>query len=152
MISPPWWGLPQVLIFFLFEVVSVGYMLLSRERSAKRLICLGGCPPLLGQLPITAADQIALTAVDALELGGIPSSEIVQRLIDLPIHDLGTKLPPTIPMLPVIDGEVIPEEVTLKTFSQGTTTMPGKEWVNSIMMESSSLDVRGRMTIRPMPK
>ena len=130
------------MILFPCETVSVGYLLLSKEPLAKRLICLGGCPPLLGQLPITAADQVAQAAVSALGLGNVPSSEVVQRLIDLPIDDLGTKIPPTIRMLPVIDGEVIPEQVTLKTFSQGIATIPGKEWVESIMMENSALDVR----------
>ena len=121
--------------------MSAGYLLLSEEPLAKRLICLGGCPPLLGQLSIEAADHIAENVRSALGLDGIPSSDVAESLLKIPIEDFWTKIPHTVPMIPVVDGDVIPHQVTLRTFSQGVAVMPGKDKIESIMMGYSDLDV-----------
>ena len=71
------------------EAVSVGYLLLSQEPLAKRAICLGGCPPLLEQLPVYVADK------NAPGLDSVPTNEVVQRLLNIPVEGFWAKLPPS---------------------------------------------------------
>ncbi|SPO07784.1 related to carboxylesterase [Cephalotrichum gorgonifer] len=120
--------------------VSAGLLLLSKEPLAKQLILIGGSPPLMGQLPMPAADHIAKDVMLALGLDGVPSSDAAQRLLNIPVEDFWTKIPMSIPMIPVIDNDVVPTQVTLRTFSQGVPAMPGYDWVSSIMVGDSKLD------------
>lgn len=130
------------------ETVSVGYLLLSQEPLAKRAICLGGCPPLLGQLPVFAADKVAQTAIDALGLDGVPTNEVVQLLLNIPVEEFWAKLPPSIPFLPVIDGDIIMDRVTLESFSQGLVAM-AENRVDSIMVGTCELDVSHDQEFNP---
>lgn len=79
--------------------------------------------------------------MSALGLDGIPPGEFAQRLLDIPVEEFWTKIPPTIPMIPVIDGDIIPAQATLRMFSQGVPEIPGHHWVDSIMMGQAQLDV-----------
>ncbi|KPM40140.1 hypothetical protein AK830_g6442 [Neonectria ditissima] len=120
--------------------VSTGYLLFSEQPLAKRLICLGGCPPLLGQLSMEAADQIANHATTCLGVEGEHPSELVQGLLEAPMDKFWTAFPPTLPLLPVIDGDIIPREVTFELFSQGQEAMPSLKWIEGLMIGDSQLD------------
>lgn len=122
---------------------------MSKEPLAKRLVCLGGCPPLLGQVQVQVADHIGGNITSALGLAGVPSNDVAQALLDLPIEDFWTKIPQTIPVIPVIDGDIIPTQITLETFAQSVAAMPGDSSVESIMVGDSKLDVsKDKGTIR----
>ncbi|KAH7230340.1 carboxylesterase-like protein [Fusarium solani] len=120
--------------------VSAGYLLLSQEPLAKRLVCLSGCPPFLGQLPLQAADQIAKQAYKCLGQEDLASTEQVQRLLEIPAENFWTLLPMGLPMLPVIDGDIIPQEFDFRTLSQGKDTLPGTQWVEGLLIGDSKLD------------
>lgn len=111
---------------------------------AKRLICLGGCYPLLGQLQVEDADKVGKTVIDHLGLRDVPSSEMAQRLLDQPIEDFWMKIPPNVPMLPIIDGIIIPQQINFETLAQDTTRIPGKQWIDGVMLGDSELDVSPR--------
>ncbi|KAK3381026.1 Alpha/Beta hydrolase protein [Podospora didyma] len=130
--------------------VSTGYLLLSDEKLAKRLVCLGGCPPLLGSvLPLEVADHAAQSAVAALGLKYASPSELVDRLLDVPVQDLFAKMSPAIPLLPTVDGDVISKQFSYHSFAEETTQMPGRQWIESILMVYSELDasIMGSMNL-----
>ncbi|KAH6995430.1 carboxylesteras-like protein [Ilyonectria destructans] len=120
--------------------VSTGYLLLSEEPLANRLICMGGCPPLLGQIPLETADENAKMIANLLGVGHVPSSNLAQSLLDLPVEDFWTKVPSSIPTVPVIDGDIILEAFTFKSFSGEPTALPGYEWVDAVLVGDSGLD------------
>lgn len=98
--------------------VSTGYLLLSHNPGAWRLICLGGTTPLLGQLPIAAADGLPQGALGHLGLADVPSPEVVQRLLDVLTEDVWKRIPPDQPIVPVIDDEMVPTEVTIRLWQE----------------------------------
>lgn len=121
--------------------MSTGYLLFSEKPLAKRLICLGGSPPLLGQLPIEVADHIAKGCISSLGLDNVPSSDLVQHLLDLPAEQLLEKVTPATPMLPVLDGDILPRSITLDDFENIGEIMPGVQWIESFLSGYSLADV-----------
>ncbi|RKL12917.1 hypothetical protein BFJ70_g16050 [Fusarium oxysporum] len=120
--------------------VSAGYLLFSEAPLAKRLICLGGCYPLLGQLRVEDADKVGKTVMDHLGLRDAPSFEMARRLLDQPLEDFWMKIPPDIPMLPIIDGVIIPQQINFEALAQDATRIPGKQWIDGVMIGDSELD------------
>lgn len=125
-----------------YNSVSTGYFLLSKEPLAERLILLGGCPPLMGQLPLSTADHRATDIAKLLGLDDIDTPENVQRLIDMPSSELLGKIPPTLPMVPIIDGEIIPTAFSFENFADSADKIPGYRSVQAVMLGNSTLDVR----------
>ncbi|KAK6222286.1 hypothetical protein LQW54_000986 [Pestalotiopsis sp. IQ-011] len=119
--------------------VSAGYLLLSEEALAKRIICLGGCPPLLGQLPLPVADAVAETAKKHLGVEAISAESLVSTLNELPAENLWSKIPPNVPFLPVVDGDIIPEILEVNTWAR-SPTLPGNKFIETILIGDSKLD------------
>jgi hypothetical protein len=121
--------------------VSVGYLLASENPGAQRLICLGGAPPLLGQQPIQFADSVAQQIQKLLGLGEVKSSELTEGLLRLSNEDL-LKLPPGQPLGAVIDGDIIPSEISLSVLAgHDPSLLPGSRTIKSILLGDSKLDV-----------
>ncbi|KAK3681248.1 Alpha/Beta hydrolase protein [Podospora appendiculata] len=120
--------------------VSAGYLLLSEEKLARQLICLGGCPPLMGTLPMDAADQAAKSAIALLGLQDTSSTEMVERLLELPVHDLFAKMTSAVPFQPTVDGDIIPRPFTFDTFALETAQMKSRQWIERVLLVYSKLD------------
>jgi len=117
----------------------------SENPGAQRLICLGGAPPLLGQLPIQVADGVAQNIQKLLGLGDLQSSEIAQGLLKLPAEDF-LKLPPGQPLGAVVDDDIIPKEITLSVLAgQDPSLLPGSRKIKSILLGDSKLDVSNHL-------
>ncbi|KAF2995977.1 hypothetical protein E8E14_004570 [Neopestalotiopsis sp. 37M] len=119
--------------------VSTGYLLLSKEPLAKRLVCLGGCPPLLGQLPLPVADAVAESAKGHLGMDGLSSKDLIQALNDQPKENFFSKIPPSVPFTPVVDGDIIPEVLKLDSWAS-SPTLPGNKFIDAILVGDSKLD------------
>lgn len=131
-------------VYSLTLPVSAGYLLFSEEVLAKRIICLGGCPPLLGQLPLPIADAMAETAKKHLGVEGISAESLVSPLNELPSENFWSKIPPNVPFLPVVDGEIIPEILEVDTWAR-SPTLPGNKFIEAILVGDSKLDVSAAM-------
>jgi hypothetical protein len=115
-------------------------LLLSKEPLAKRLVCLGGCPPLLGQLPLPVADAVAESAKGHLGMDGLSSKDLIQALNDQPKENFFSKIPPSVPFTPVVDGDIIPEVLKLDSWAS-SPTLPGNKFIDAIIVGDSKLDV-----------
>ncbi|CAK7218971.1 hypothetical protein SEUCBS140593_003735 [Sporothrix eucalyptigena] len=121
--------------------VSTGYLLLDEKPVSRRLIFLGGTPPLMGQLPLPVADDVAQGVLATLGHAGIASEDVTKTLLSAPIEDFWTRIPPGFPIFPVIDGDIIPKEVTLASLAdQSPSIFPGAKHVESILLVNSKLD------------
>ncbi|CAK7236636.1 hypothetical protein SBRCBS47491_009705 [Sporothrix bragantina] len=121
--------------------VSAGYLLLDEKPVPRRLICLGGTPPLMGQLPLSVADGVAQGVLASLGHAGISSEDVTKTLLHTPVEDFWTRIPPGFPIFPVIDGEIIPNEITLASLADQSPSMfPGAKHVESIFVVNSKLD------------
>ena len=122
--------------------VSTGYLLLDENPVPRRLILLGGTPPLMGQLPVPVADGVAQGVLTALGHDSVVSNNVVKTLLKIPVEDLLTRIAPGTPFLPVIDGDIIPEEVTVASLSyKDPAVFPGAKHIDSILLVNSKLDV-----------
>ncbi|KAL1887618.1 hypothetical protein Sste5346_010119 [Sporothrix stenoceras] len=121
--------------------VSTGYLLLDENPAPRRLILLGGTPPLMGQLPVPVADGVAQDVLVSLGCAGIATEDVTKVLLDTPKEDFWVRIPPGYPIFPVIDGDIIRKEVTLASLAdQSASVFPGANHVESILVVNSKLD------------
>lgn len=88
---------------------------------------------------MSAADEICAAATRAL---GIEEHNAVQSLLQVPADDLWQKVPPTLRMIPVADGDILPDAPTFETLTSKLAQSP---WCEAIMLGQSELDVSGRL-------
>ena len=84
--------------------------------------------------------------VEALDLKDLSAAERIKTLAEMPARELLAKAPPTLPLVPIMDGEIIPgmpsfDAVSSKEIHE-TYPMPGKKWCKSLLVGDSQLDVR----------
>jgi hypothetical protein len=86
------------------------------------------------------ADQAAIGVMSALGLGNSDddTDEVIERLLRIPTEDLWQKIPPTIQFVPVVDGDIIPEDITFPAFKSKISTITS---CKQIMLGDSQLDV-----------
>ncbi|KAK3326934.1 carboxylesterase-like protein [Cercophora scortea] len=89
---------------------------------------------------ITVMGQSAGAAMDLLGLQNTPSAGMVERLLELPVHDLFTKMTPAVPFLPTVDGDIIPRPFTFDTFASETAHMKSRQWIERVLLVYSKLD------------
>jgi carboxylesterase type B len=110
----------------------------------KRVLSTGGATLLFKPLPIEVAEQNYKAVVEALGLADKSPEERVQGLLSAAQDDLWQKVPPSAPMLPVIDQNTVPGLPTFQNVSaQGddpSFSMPGKKWCDAVMVGESKLD------------
>lgn len=86
------------------------------------------------------ADAMAETATKHLGIEGISAQSLVSTLNELPAEDLWSKIPPNVPFLPVVDGDIIPEILEVNTWAR-SPTLPGNKFIEAILVGDSKLDV-----------
>jgi hypothetical protein len=83
------------------------------------------------------------TVLEKLEISDLSAEERVTAILTMPVEDILSKVPPGLPLFPVIDGKTVP---VLPTFSDivdtSSTTIPGKKWLKGLFIGDSQLDVR----------
>ncbi|KAI4596293.1 hypothetical protein KJ359_005422 [Pestalotiopsis sp. 9143b] len=63
----------------------------------------------------------------------------VSTLNELPAEDLWSKIPPNVPFLPVVDGDIIPEILEVNTWAR-SLTLPGNKFIEAVLVGDSKLD------------
>jgi len=75
--------------------------------------------------------------------------ERIQKLLSIPMEDIISKLPPTIPFLPVVDGDIIPVRPTYGAIADPKDeVMPGKHWLEALAIGDSEFDVSPCLGLR----
>ena len=122
--------------------VSCTLHLHSEEPLFKRLVSMSGTSLLIKPLPPFIADSGYTTVLKALNFDNLSAADRITALLNTPIEEF-LKLPPTAPMLPMIDDDVIPGMLSFNQISTkgSDPALPGKGWCESLMIGDCKFDV-----------
>ncbi|KAI1609116.1 putative carboxylesterase [Exophiala viscosa] len=87
----------------------------------KRVMSMGGTPLLLKPLPGFVAEATYSSVVDQLGLASLTAEERVRALLTISAEDVLSKVPPSAPLMPVVDGSVVPTPFTFSDYASIST-------------------------------
>jgi carboxylesterase type B len=132
-------------------IASVLYQLHSKEPLFKRCISMSGTPVMLKPLPCHLAEMAYTTIVKQFALDSASAEERIRKLKTVGPDELVEKTPMSVPLLPLLDGdvlpklsvpplpshdsEIVPQAMTFaKLGSMDHKCMPGMEWCEELMI------------------
>ena len=122
--------------------VSTLNQLFSEEPLFKRAISMSGTPIMLKPLPISVTETAYSTMMKELGLEGASTEERIQKLLTINADELVSKTPMTVPLLPFVDGDIIPTTTSFKKLSTGADfSLPGQKWCPELMIGDCQHDV-----------
>jgi len=105
---------------------------------------MGGTPLLLKPVPISVAGGIYNIVIEKLGLAQTtPADARAKALKEASIEDL-VAAAEHLPMLPIIDGELVKSPATFSSWSFQERVLPGTKWCESIMIGDCEMDVSKR--------
>ncbi|PNP80131.1 hypothetical protein FNYG_06499 [Fusarium nygamai] len=113
----------------------------SSEPLFSMLISLAGTP--LGLQPLTSevANSTYQAVLKHLNINGSSAQERIDALLRVPPPDLLQKIPPHLPLCPMVDGDVVKHFSTFNFWSvEAKDKLPGAKWCQSIMMGDAKND------------
>ncbi|KAI8940531.1 hypothetical protein NX059_004209 [Plenodomus lindquistii] len=124
--------------------VSVTMLLCSEEPLMKRCLSTGGAVLLFAPIPKEVTEAAYEQVIEALGLKDKSPEERIEALLRVPVDDLWQKVPPTVPMIPSHDGDIVPGFPTFDIVSSKEDSkefpMPGRKWCKSLMIGESRFD------------
>jgi len=82
--------------------------------------------------------------IKTLGLDDASAAERITKLLAIPAEELVAKLPPTVPMMPFVDGDIIPGspnfEIVSSTAEHQDLPTPGRKWCESLMIGDCQFD------------
>lgn len=118
-------------------------LLQSPELLFQQLISMGGTPLLLPDLPRVVSEDVYSTIAAALNVDKLSAEERVNYILNCPMEELYSKLPPGLPLIPVVDDDLVKALPTYKqTLKYGPTEMlPGMTWCKRLLIGDCQFDV-----------
>lgn len=117
----------------------------SDEPLFKRFISMSGSSLMLKPLPLPVTEFAYASVLKALDIENLSGPERVKFLLESPIEKLLESVSPSIPLMPVVDGELIPGVGTLLQISNKVDDpalpMPGRQWCKSLLTGDCQFDV-----------
>ncbi|KAH7379270.1 carboxylesterase-like protein [Phaeosphaeria sp. MPI-PUGE-AT-0046c] len=124
--------------------LSVTMMLCSKEPLMKRCLSTGGAVLLFAPFPLEVAETSYQKLIEAFGLSEKSPEERIKALLAMPQDDLWQKAPQDAPLLPVVDGDIVPGHPDFGSISsvEDSTNfpMPGRNWCEALMIGDSKLD------------
>ncbi|KAF2707444.1 alpha/beta-hydrolase [Pleomassaria siparia CBS 279.74] len=120
--------------------VSVLNQLFSKEPLFKRAISMSGTPVMLKPLPLPVTEMAYGMIIKELGLENASVAERIERLLTIDPDELVTKTPFTVPLVPFIDGDIVPFATTFEGLNSATSTVPGFKWCTELMIGDSKHD------------
>jgi hypothetical protein len=82
------------------------------------------------------------TVLEKLEINSMSPEERLAAILTMPVEDILTKIPPGLPLHPVIDRVLVSSVPTFSDIiDKNTPTMPGKHWCKGFLIGDNQLDV-----------
>ncbi|KAF2827372.1 alpha/beta-hydrolase [Ophiobolus disseminans] len=116
----------------LVQVTAVLYQFHSEEPLFQRCISMSGTPIMLKPLPLPVTEMVYETIMTELGLQDAPVDERIQRLRSIEPQELVEKTPMTVPLLPSLDDEIVPEATTFAKLANND--VPGWKWCEELMI------------------
>lgn len=118
----------------------------SSEPLFEQLIAMGGTS-LYRPIQQEVAEVSFKTATQRFGIENLPPEQQVQALLKVPAKELPIKLM-GVPIMPVVDGDIIPATTTYKTLLDSDSTLklfPGLKWCKRILFGDCQFDVCGTL-------
>jgi len=124
-------------------LVSSTLHLHSTEPLFKRLVSISGTTLLMKPLPPFVAEFAYASVLESLGIKDLSPADRIKALIIMQFDLLYSKVSPAVPLMPVVDNDLIPGTVD---FSQISTTgsdalLPGKTWCQDLLIGDCKFDV-----------
>ncbi|KAJ4530043.1 hypothetical protein HRR80_000792 [Exophiala dermatitidis] len=115
--------------------------LYSQQKLFNRAIATGGSCLLIPLFSPEDHERTYQQVMSILGLAELGPGERIQRLLSMPMDEIIARLPPSVALLPMIDGDIIPQRPTYVTIAdQEDRSMPGKQWAEGLMIGDSQFD------------
>ncbi len=122
-------------------LVSCFLHLESEKPLFNRIVAMGGTPLLLKPVPITVAGGIYNIVMERLGLEHTATADERARALKKATVEELVAAAGNLPMLPIIDGELVNSPATFSRWSFQDTPFPGTEWCESVMIGDCEMDV-----------
>lgn len=124
--------------------VSITMHLQSHLPLFKQLVAMGGTSILMKPLPPFVAEAAYQQVLSKLDIDpGLTATEQLEQLIKTPPMEVLKNIGPDVPLLPVLDGDVIPSTLNFSswTASDRAVEIPGTDWCSRAMLGDCQFDV-----------
>jgi carboxylesterase type B len=116
-------------------IASVLFHLHSAEPLFKRCISMSGTPIMLQALSQEVVETSYTSIIREFGLEGASAEERINALRTAFPEELVSKTPLTIPLLPYLNGDIIPERATFATLAaKDHANLPGMQWCDQLMI------------------
>lgn len=99
---------------------------------------MSGTPLMLKPLPLSVTEMVYLNIIKELGLENSSTEERVQRLVTISPGELVASTPMSIPLVPYLDGDLVPEAMTFATLAG--TSLKTPKWCEEVMIGDSQHD------------
>jgi hypothetical protein len=111
---------------------------------------MSGSSLMMRPLTPTLSEFAYDSVIQVLGLKKLGPTERIEALLKVPSAELLTKVPPSIPLMPVVDGDLIPDTVSFSQISSidedANFSIPGKEWCEDLIVGDTQFDVSNILT------
>ncbi|KAF2466728.1 carboxylesteras-like protein [Lindgomyces ingoldianus] len=118
--------------------ISVLNQLYSEDPLFKRGISMSGTPIMLKPLPPSVTEIAYGKIMKELALENATAEERIRRLLTIEPDELVAKTPMAVPLLPYLDGEIIPTMASFEKLSSTANrpdfSIPGSQWCTDLMI------------------
>lgn len=125
--------------------VSTAVHLHSEQPLFKRAMLMSGSTLLKGPSPMAIADGNYQKALKVLGLDSLAPLERIQKLVSMDGQQLRATLfengvAPLV-SIPLVDGDLCPVAIDFKSVMDGSLSLPGRQWCESVLLGDCAFDV-----------
>jgi hypothetical protein len=105
---------------------------------------MSGTTLTLQPIPPFLPEVVYSSVIKSLDAEGLSSEERIKKLLDLSNHELATLVPPGLPLLPVVDNDLIPGNLNFTQVSSKenpSISQPGRNWCEELLIGDCQFDV-----------
>jgi carboxylesterase type B len=125
--------------------VSTAVHLHSEQPLFKRAMLMSGSTLLMGPSPIEIANGNYQKASTVLGLDSLTPQERVQKLVSMDGQQLRSTLAQhgvaPLVSIPLVDGDLCPVKIDFKTVMDGSLSLSGRQWCESVLLGDCAFDV-----------
>lgn len=105
---------------------------------------MSGTYLLLPPLDHNLQEENYKSAIAALGLTNKTVEERIKLLLETPAQEVISKLPPSIALVPAIDGDLVPAGLSFsRTADSGSNLLKGNKWCKELLIGDAQIDVSG---------
>jgi hypothetical protein len=101
---------------------------------------MSGNPLTMKPIPLAVAESAYASIVNSLRLAEMTIEERVKAILGTPLERLA-QLAASLPLIPILDGEVVVSGMAYENLDHDLAKWPGTEWCRSLMIGDCQFDV-----------